>query len=133
MSNSRGVRADLGAADADDAADEVDGEVARGEERRLAFRLQAVAERGAEAGDELAHAEGLGHVVVGAEFQRLDDAGLVGAAREDDDRDGAAGGAPAGEELLAGGVGQAEVEDHEVGAAERPLGFARAVPASITS
>ena len=77
MSNSRGVRATSVAADADDAADEVDGEIARCEERGLAVSLQPVAKRGAEAGDKFAHAEGLGHIVVGAEFQRLDDARLV--------------------------------------------------------
>ena len=61
-------------------------EVAGAEDRLLALLLQPVAQRGADAGDELLHAERLGHVVVGAEVERLDDAGLVGAARQDDDR-----------------------------------------------
>ena len=44
-------------------------------------------ESGANAGSKLFRAEGLGHVIVGAEIERLDLAGLIGAAREHDDRD----------------------------------------------
>ena len=76
-----------------------------------------------EAGDEFAHAEGLRHVVVGPELQRFDDTCFVGAAGQDDDWYGLAGGAPAGEELLAGGVREAEVEDHEIGGTALVVGL----------
>ena len=65
--------------------------VAGTEDRLLALLLQPVAQRHADAGDQLVHAERLGHIVVGAELERLDDAGLVGAAGEDDDRQRRAG------------------------------------------
>ena len=133
-SYSRGVRPDLLAAKPDDAAHEVDREVAGLEQRPLALGLQSVAQRGADAGDELLHAERLGQVVVGAELQRLDDAGLVGTAGKDQHRHIVARGAPAAEQLLPGDVGQPEVEDHELGARRRAgCSASRPVPASSTS
>ena len=44
-----------------------------------------VPQRHADARDKFVHAERLGDIVVGAELERLDDAGLVGAARQDED------------------------------------------------
>ena len=76
-----------------------------------------MAQRGSDAGDEFLHSERLGDVVVGAELQRLDDARLVGSAGKDDDRRLAAGGAPAAQEVVAGDVRQAEIEQDEVGVA----------------
>src|SRR3954451_18105458 len=72
-----GRELDLGVVHPDGAADEVDREVAAAEEGPLALKLEAVAERRADAGQELVDAERLGHVVVGPEVERLDLAGLV--------------------------------------------------------
>ncbi len=57
------------------------------EDRPFALLLEPVPDGDAKAGDHLLDAEGLGDVVVGSEVQRLDDAGLVGAARQDQDRE----------------------------------------------
>jgi hypothetical protein len=84
-----------------------------------------VAQRHADARGQFVHAEGFRHIVVGAEFQRLDDAGLVGAARQDDDRASQALLAPAAQQIVAGHVGQAEIEQDQVGLA-RSLTLSRA-------
>ena len=61
-------------------------EIARTNTGALALRLEAVAQRGAQARHQLLHAEGLGDVIVGAEIERLDLAALVVADRQHDDR-----------------------------------------------
>ena len=72
------------------------------------------AERGAQAGEELVHAERLGDVVVGAGVERGDLVALGAAGGEDDDRHG--GPAPqAADDLDAAHSGEAEVEDDGVG------------------
>ena len=94
--------------------DEVDGEVRRGDARLFGRRGRDAAERGPQAREELAHAERLGDVVVGTGVERGDLVALRLARREDDD--GHVGpAAEAGDHVEAGDVGEAEVEDDEVG------------------
>lgn len=76
--------------------------------------LPAAAQGGAQPGGQLGDAEGLGDVVVGATVQRLHLLGLAGADREHDHRHRRQLADPA-QHLLAVDVGQAEVEDHQVG------------------
>jgi hypothetical protein len=102
----------------DDALDQIDRELAGLEDRLLALLLQLVAQRDADARDQFLHAERLRHIVVGAELQRLDDAGLVGAARQDQDRQIEPLLAPFAQQVMAGHVGQAEIEQDEVGLLE---------------
>ncbi len=79
-----------------------------------ARRRRDAAERGAEAREELAHAERLGDVVVGAGVERRDLLALRLARGEDDD--GHVGpAAEAGDHVEPGDVGESEVEDDEVG------------------
>ena len=78
-------------------------------------RAVRAAEDGADAGDELARAERLGQVVVGAELEAEQLVELVVAGREHDDRDGRVAAQLAGD-VEAVEAGQAEVEDDEVGA-----------------
>ena len=84
----------------------------RGRGRRGA--LAGAAQHGADAGDELGHAERLHQVVVGAELEADDAVGLEAAGGEHDDRhlrrraDGAADVAPVD-------VGQPQVEQDDVG------------------
>ena len=65
-------------------------EVAGGEHRlaRLADGALGVPERHAEPGEQLADAERLGDVVIGASVERRDLVGLLAARREHDDRHG---------------------------------------------
>src|SRR4051794_39103048 len=85
--------------------------------RRARVRLDALgaAQQRAHAGDELARAEGLGHVVVGAEVQAADALVLAGAGAQHEDRDGRLG-ADRRADLLAGQVGEHPVE-HDQGRA----------------
>ncbi len=70
-------------------------------------------QRGAQAGEELAHTERLGHVVVGAGVECGDLVALGFARGEDHDRH--VGPAPqARDHVEAGDVGQPEVEDDEI-------------------
>ena len=73
------------AAALDDPAHEIDRQVAKLEDRPLALHLELMPERRADACQQLLHAEGLGHVVVGAQIERLDLGNFVAAAREHDD------------------------------------------------
>ncbi len=114
ISYSRGVELYLRAADLDDAADEIDRKVAGLEQRPLALALQAMAQSDADAREKLLRAEWLGDIVVGAFFERLDDAHLVGAARQDHDRRLAALLPPLSQEFVALSVREAEVEDDEI-------------------
>ena len=75
---------------------------------------------------QLAQAERLGQVVVGAELEADDLVDLVVARRQDQDRHLGAGGADAAQHLEAVDAGQADVEDHEV----RGLGVAISRPSS---
>ena len=69
---------------------------------------------GPDAGGQLAHAERLGDVVVGAELEAQDAVELVAARRQHDDGDLRAG-LHLAEDVAAVDVGQAEVEQHDVG------------------
>ena len=75
---------------------------------------RAAAHRRPQPGQELVHAERLGHVVVGAGVERLDLVRRVGARRQHDHRRRQPAAQPV-EHLDAGHVGQAEVEDDHVG------------------
>ncbi len=83
----------------------------------------AVAERHPEAGLELAHPEGLGHVVVGPSVEGGDLAVLGAVGREHDDGHVAPLADPPAH-LHAVEVGQAEVEDDDVGRTDGGLGDA---------
>jgi hypothetical protein len=75
------------------------------------------AEDGADAGRELAEAEGLGDVVVRAELEAADHVDVLRAGREEDHRRGRALGAEALEEREAVLARQHDVEEDEVEAA----------------
>src|SRR6185437_7066800 len=98
----------------DDASDQVDGEIAGPEDRFLALLLQAMADRRANARQQLLHAERLRDVVIGSEVESLDLAGLVGPARQHDDGEGRALFPHLTDDRQAIGARQAEVEDHDV-------------------
>jgi hypothetical protein len=73
------------------------------------------AEDGFDAGDEFVGGEGFAEVVVGAELESADFFGVGGVDGEEEDGDGAAE-AEGAHDLEAGDIGEAEVEDDEVGA-----------------
>ena len=79
-----------------------------------------VAQRHAHARQQLAHAEGLGHVVVGAGVERGDLVALLAARGEHDDRHLAPLPQPA-DHLQAVHIGQAQVQNDDVGLAARRL------------
>ena len=85
-------------------------------DRGLPGRVAHAPQRGAEARHELARAEGLGHVVVGAGLERLDLRVLLAHGAEHEDRHrGPLAQAPG--ELDAAAVGEHEVDDRGVGRA----------------
>ena len=105
---------DLLVAPGDASGGQVDGEVLRHHHRDVRGRRSSAAYGGAEAGEELVQPEGLGDVVVGAGVQRRDRIALVLAGRQDQDRYvGPA--AQALQDLQSVEVGQAEVQDDDVG------------------
>ena len=75
------------------------------------------AQEGAHAGEELGEAEGLGHVVVGTRVQADDHVDLVRAGSQDQNRHAVAGGADLAGHIQAVHVGQAQVQDNQVDAA----------------
>ena len=111
----------------------VDVEVADGELGGGGFFVGDLAEVGADAGEELGHAEGLGDVVVGAFVEGGYFHGLLLADGEDDD--GGFGDAADGAgELDAAHLGHGEVGDDEVGRMERKSSKAsRPLLAMVTS
>ncbi len=74
----------------------------------------AAAEHGFDAGDEFAHGEGLGHVVVGADFEADDTVDFVVTGGEHEDGD-SAGAADLAADVEAVHAGEHEVEHQEVG------------------
>ena len=83
--------------------------------------VAGAAEDGLDAGDELAGAEGLDHVVVGAELQPEEAVWLAAAGGEHDDGDvGADAEAPT--DLFAGDLREHEVQDDEAGGSALDLG-----------
>ena len=98
------------------AGGEVDLQVALLEDRRVAAGACGVADGDADAGQQLGRAEGLGEIVVGAVIEGGDFLRFLIAGGDDDDRRGEPR-AKLLENFLAVDVGEAEVEDHEVGRA----------------
>src|SRR5437879_4192575 len=74
----------------------------------------ALAQVGGDAGDQLARAEGLDDVVVGADLQPDDDVDLLGLGAEDEDRHPRAGPADVAADVEAADVGQHQVEEDDV-------------------
>ena len=86
------------------------------------------------ASEELCEAEGLRHVVVCARVQADDHVDFVRARREDQNRDSVAGGADLTGDIQAVHIGQAEVQDDQVNAANIREGFsARRVCAHVVA
>jgi hypothetical protein len=81
--------------------------------------------RGADAGEELVNAERLSHIIIGAEIEFLDLAGLVSAAGQHDDRDGRLAFPHLADDFEPVDSGQAEVQHDEVGGASANLGERR--------
>src|ERR1700686_4754019 len=100
-------------ADLDDAAHQVDGEVAGSKHRPLAMDLQLMAQRRAHAGKQLVHSERFCQVIVGAEIERLDLARLVAAARQHDDRNAVIAAADHAQQIMALDIRQAEIENDQ--------------------
>ena len=105
----------------------VDGDGARGEidrqrpelDHRLAARgAQLPPHRRMRARQEFGHAERLDHVIVGAEFEQPHLFGLAAAHRQHDQRHARPGPQPF-QHLGAVHVGQAEIEDDQVGRLQR--------------
>ena len=67
---------------------------------------------------QLGHAERLDHVIVGAEFEQPDFLGFAGAHREHDQRHARPGAQPL-QHFGAVHVGQAEIENHQIGRLQR--------------
>jgi hypothetical protein len=91
----------------------VDDELADGD-RLVGVVGGGAAQHGPDPRLELVHAERLHDVVVGTGVEGLDDRGVV-VARGHHDDGGAAHGAQHGEQTVSVEVGQAQVEQHEVG------------------
>src|ERR1700722_16094630 len=72
-------------------------------------------QRGAHTGEQFVHPEWLGEVVVGAEIERLDLAGLIAAARQHDDGHAVVAAADHAQQFMTLDVGQAEIENDEGG------------------
>ena len=95
-------------------ADEIDREVAEPKTGRSPWLCRRCRRAVRMPRHQLVHAERLRDEVVGAEIERLDLAGLVAAARKDDDRDGRTWRAQLAQQVQPGHVGQAEVEDDQI-------------------
>ena len=112
-------------------AREVDREVGRRDDRLL-LGGRGAPQRGAQPGEQLVHAERLGHVVVGAGVERGDLVGLAVAHGQHDDRHRAPA-AQAADHVDAVDAGQAEVEDDDVGVVARGERRAPARPSGARS
>src|ERR1700731_2520533 len=108
---------DVPVADLDEAAYQIDGEIAGSKHRPLAMDLQLVPQRRAHAGQQLVHSERLCQIIVGAEIERLDLARLVAAARQHDDRNAVVAAADYTQQIVALDVRQAKIENDQ----RRPL------------
>src|SRR5665213_2439071 len=104
----------LGATHLDDAPHKVDRQIADTEYRPLAVDLKLMAHRGAHAGEQLLHAEGLGNVIVCAEVERSDLGALVPPAGKHDDGDALVAPADHAQELKALYVREAEIENDHI-------------------
>ena len=72
-------------------------------------------QRRAHAGQQFVHPERLGQIIVGAEIERLDLAGLVAAARQHHDRNAVVAAADHAQQFMALDIGQAEIENDQCG------------------
>src|SRR6185312_157929 len=99
-----------------DAAHQVDREVAAAEDRLLALLLQAMAERGADAGEQFRRAERLRHKIVGAQIERFHLVFFVRAAGQYQDRQSVVASPQRPDHLQAAYIGQAEIENDQIGA-----------------
>src|SRR5262249_8744106 len=102
-------------ADLDDAPDEIDGQITGPEYWPFTMDLKLVAQRGSHPRKQFVHSERLGDVIVGAEVQRLDLAGLVAAARQHDDRHALIPCAQRAQQFVSLDIGEPEIEDDQVG------------------
>ena len=124
-----GRQLDLLLADADFAAAEVDAQVADLDAALIGcLRRGGAARDGANARQQLAMAERLGHVVVGAEVEAPDAVGLFAARGQQDDRHGSAL-AQLAADVEAAQTGQHHVEHHQVG--HRALGERQRLLAAV--
>jgi hypothetical protein len=110
-----GGRVDLVAADQDAAAGHVELDDAEAVGLGTGLAAAATAQRGANAGDDLGHREGLGDVVVGAQGEAEHLVALLVLGRKDDHRRIGIVGAHALDDLDAVELGQHHVEQDEVG------------------
>ena len=92
----------------------LDHEVAQHDRGLGLLRGRGPAQDGADAGDDLGAAEGLDHVVVGADLEAGDAVELGSARREHDDRH-LRGAAQLAAQVAPVPVGEREVEEDEVG------------------
>ena len=99
----------------DDAPHEINRQITDTENRPLALGLQLVTKRCPHAREKLIHAEGLGHVVVGPEIERLDLAGFVTPARQHHDRHALVARPHHSQQIEPLHVGQPQIENDEVG------------------
>ena len=99
----------------DDAAHQIDRQIAQFEDRPFTLHLQLMPQCRAHAREQLFHAERLGDVIVGAEIERLDLGNFVAAARQHHDRNILAPLTNLAEQLEPLHVGKAEIENDEVG------------------
>ena len=75
--------------------------------------LQLMPQRRAHAGEQFIHPERFCQIVVGAEIERLDLAGLVAAARQHHDRDAVVAAADHAQQFMALDIRQAEIENDQ--------------------
>ena len=98
----------------DDAPDEIDGQIANSKDRALAVDLKLVTKRRPHSGEKFVHAKRLGHVIVGAEVESLDLAGLVTAAGQHHDRNALVSRPDHSQQFVSLNVRQAEIENDQV-------------------
>ena len=99
----------------DDAAHQIDGEIADSKHRALAMDLQLMPQRRAHAGEQFVHPERFCEVVVGAEIERLHLPSLVATAGQHDDRNAVVAPADHAQQVVALDVRQAEIENDQSG------------------
>ena len=104
----------LGAINHDEAADEVDAQVAAFEDRIGALHLHPVPQRRPDSGDEFCDAKGLGHIIVGACLERRDLGAFLTPARQNDDWGLVAAAPHFLDDREAVQVRQAEIEQHDL-------------------
>src|SRR5262245_12767185 len=98
----------------DDTSHQIDGQIAHSEDWALAVSLQLVAQRRAHPGEKLIHAKRLGDVIIGAEVERLNLAGLVTAAGQHHDRHALVARSNHSQQFEPLHVRQPEIEDHQI-------------------